>query len=373
MRSKADLSVIILTHNEAIHIERAIRSVAPIATNVFVVDSLSTDQTAALAQALGATVVQHKFVNHAHQFQWALDNLSINTEWIMRLDADEVLTPELIDEIRRTLPLLAPEISGANLRRRHIFLGRWIKHGGRYPLKLLRIWRKGSAKVEQRWMDEHMVLLHGRAVTFRHDFSDYSLNDLSAFTDKHNRYATREAVDRLNQEFGLFASDAAVAAGASNSQARLKRLVKQHLYNRLPLLTGPLFYFLWRYIAQAGFLDGRAGLIYHVMQGFWYRFLVEAKVLELRRVVSNLRTPAEMRAELARLTGLAIERPARDVRPLVEGFRGRASYGVLVSVSVDLRIRDGSSFQDIEVAETPPRPGDIARWAFSDGTFGIRR
>jgi glycosyltransferase involved in cell wall biosynthesis len=322
MRPNAELSVIMLTHNEAIHIERAIRSVVAIATNVFVVDSFSGDHTAALAQSLGATVVQHEFVNYAQQFQWALDNLQINTEWIIRLDADEVFTPELIDEIRRTLPLLAPEISGLNLKRRHIFLGHWIKHGGRYPLKLLRIWRKGAAKIEQRWMDEHIVLLYGRAVTCRHDFSDHNLNDLSAFTEKHNRYATREAIDRLNQEFGLFANDAAVAAGASNSQARLKRLIKEHLYNRLPLGAGPLFYFLWRYIAQLGFLDGRPGLIYHFLQGFWYRFLVEAKVLELRHAVSNLRTPAEMRAELTRLTGLAIERPVRDVRPPVEGLRG---------------------------------------------------
>jgi len=179
----------------------------------------------------------------------------------MRLDADEVLTPELIEEILHELPQLQPEVTGVNLKRRHIFLGCWIKHGGRYPLTLLRIWRKGAAKIEQRWMDEHMVLLHGRAMIFEHDFTDHNLNNLTFFTEKHNKYATREAIDRLNEECGLFARDDAVSDGASSLQARVKRLVKQRLYNRLPFAMGPLCYFLWRYLVLLGFLGGRRGII----------------------------------------------------------------------------------------------------------------
>lgn len=306
-RPRVNLAVIILTYNEARHIERAIASLEGVATEIIVIDSFSTDRTVDLARSLGVTVLQHAFVTQAQQFQWALDNAPMIAEWIMRLDADEVLGPELVEEMSAKLPALPADIVGINLKRRHIFMGRWIRHGGRYPLTLLRIWRRGYGRVENRWMDEHIVVWGGRTVTFDNDFADHSLTDLTFFTEKHNKYATREAIDRLNEECGLFACDGAVSAGASSAQARMKRFAKDRFYNRLPFGVGPLSYFLWRYFAQAGFLDGREGLIYHFLQGFWYRFLVEAKVLELRRAVARLHDPAEIKTELARLTGLTID------------------------------------------------------------------
>ena len=301
------LAVVILTYNEERHIGRALEAVAPIATDVYVVDSGSSDKTVAIAQAHGAIVLHHPFVNHAQQFQWALENAPIQADWLMRLDADEVVEPNLCAALAAQLPRLDPDVVGVNLNRKHIFLGRWIRFGGRYPLVLLRIWRRGHGRIENRWMDEHMIVWGGRSVTIDGGFADHNLNDLTFFTDKHNKYATREAIDRLNKEFGLFARDDAVSTGASSAQARIKRSLKEGLYNRLPFGVGPLGYFLWRYIGQLGFLDGREGLIYHFLQGFWYRFLVEAKVLELRRAVSHVHGPAEIKAELARLTGLAIE------------------------------------------------------------------
>lgn len=300
------ITVFILTYNERRHIERAIRSLAGLDASVVVIDSFSTDDTVELAKSLGAKVVPRKFLVYAEQFQWALDNVPIETEWVMRLDADEVLSPELVDELRQRLPQLPSNVTGVNLNRRHVFLDRWIRHGGRYPLTLLRVWRNGAGRIEQRLMDEHIVLRHGESVTFESDFSDHNLQDLGFFTDKHNKYATREAIDRLNEELHFLPQDAGVSDGGSNAQAGRKRLVKQMIYNRLPYGLGPLGYFLWRYFAQLGFLDGREGLTYHFLQGFWYRFLVEAKILELRRGVAHLKDPASIRTELARLTGLAL-------------------------------------------------------------------
>lgn len=302
-----NLAVVILTYNEARHIERAIASVEGVATEIIVINSFSTDRTVDLARSLGVTVLQHAFVTQAQQFQWALHNAPITADWVMRLDADEVPSPELVEEISAKLTGLPAEVVGINLKRRHIFMGRWIRHGGRYPLTLLRIWRRGHGRIENRWMDEHIVVSGGRTVTFDNDFADHSLTDLTFFTDKHNKYATREAIDRLNEEFGLFARDDAVSAGASSAQARMKRFVKDRLYNRLAFGVGPLCYFLWRYFMQAGFLDGQEGLVYHFLQGFWYRFLVEAKMLELRRAVARLHDAAEIKTELGRLTGLAID------------------------------------------------------------------
>lgn len=303
--------VIILSFNEERHIERAILSVRTFARRVFVVDSFSTDRTVELARALGAQVVTHEFVNQARQLQWALEQLPLSAPWVMRLDADEIVSAELAQEITGTLPGLPPDVSGVNLRRRHIFMGRWVRHGGRYPLMLLRLWRRGQGAVEDRWMDEHMVVTGGRTVTMTNDFADENLADLSAFTEKHNKYATREAIEVLNQRLDLFPRDAALSAHSASRQAYVKRVVKERIYNRLPFTVSAPMLFLWRYVVRLGFLDGRTGLVYHFLQGYWYRFLVGAKVLELEAAVRGLHDKARIREELERLTGFRLQEPAR--------------------------------------------------------------
>lgn len=302
----SSLAVVILTHDEALHIGRAIDAVSPIASEIFIVDSGSTDATVEIARARGANVLQNPWTNYSTQFQWALDNAPISADWIMRLDADEIIDAPLAVEIARRLPTLGAEVAAVNLKRRHIFLGRWIRHGGRYPLVLTRIWRRGQGRIEARWMDEHIIVWGGTTVTFVHPFSDHNLNDLTFFTDKHNRYASREAADVLIRRHALFPTDDALAQAASSWQASLKRLVKERLYNHLPFPAATLGYFLGRYIIQLGFLDGREGLIYHWLQGYWYRFLVGAKIMEFERALTGLSTIDEKRSLLSRLTGLPL-------------------------------------------------------------------
>ncbi len=268
---------------------------------VFVVDSGSTDDTVAIAEANGARVLHHPWRNYAEQFQWALENVGTEAEWVMRLDADEVIEADLAARIAGELPGLPADVVGVSLDRRHIFMGRWIRHGGRYPLRLLRIFRRGHGRIEQRWMDEHIIVEGGRTVHFDGGFADHNLNDLSYFIAKHNSYATREAIDVLNQRLGLFGGDAALGAGSGSRQAERKRWIKEQVYNRLPFTLASLGYFLWRYVGQLGFLDGREGLVYHLLQGFWYRFLVGAKLLELERGIAGLTDKA---AILARTRGV---------------------------------------------------------------------
>ncbi|MGJ4996979.1 glycosyltransferase family 2 protein [Bradyrhizobium sp. HKCCYLS3077] len=300
------LAVVILTHNEERHIARALTSVAEIATEVFVIDSFSSDRTVELARAAGATVLQNKFINYAKQFQWGLDNAPITATWVMRLDADEIIESDLARRINAELPGLPTDVVGINLKRKHIFQGRWIRHGGRYPLLLLRIWRRGHGRIENRWMDEHMLLWGGRTVTFEGGFSDHNLNDLTFFTEKHNKYATREAIDVVNQRRQLFPRDTDLPTKGSR-QAAIKRWVKETLYNNIPYQISATAYFLYRMIIQLGFLDGKEGLVYHTLQGFWYRFLVGAKVSELEAAIHDLKDPTAIRGELRRLTGLAID------------------------------------------------------------------
>lgn len=297
------LAVVILTYNESIHLDRALDSIAGIASQVLVVDSGSTDATVAIAESRGATVLVHPFVNQAQQFQWALDSAPIESQWVMRLDADEVVEPDLAEEIRRELPRLPTDVVGINLDRKHIFMDRWVRHGGRYPVRMLRIWRRGHGRIEQRWMDEHIVVQGGRTVTFRGGFADHNLNDLSYFTDKHNKYATREAIEVINQRYDLFPRDETLNSASASWQVSMKRWGKEKVYNRIPFTVSSTLYFLWRYFFQLGFLDGRSGLVYHFLQGWWYRFLVGAKVMELERAIAHLGDKDAIRTELGRLTG----------------------------------------------------------------------
>lgn len=301
--SNKNLAVVILTHNESMHIQRSIESVKSIASEIFVIDSGSKDQTVKIAEENGAVVLHHPFVNYAKQFQWALDNAPITADWTMRLDADEIIEEDLQKEIQEKLHDLPTNVVGINLKRKHIFMNRWVKHGGRYPLVLLRIWRTGHGRIEDRWMDEHMVISGGETVTFKGGFADHNLNDLTFFTDKHNKYATREAIDVINQKLNLFARDESLNTESASFQASIKRIAKEKIYNKIPFTIAALAYFIYRYIFQLGFLDGRSGLIYHFLQGYWYRFLVGAKIMELEKAIEGMIDKKEILKEISRLTG----------------------------------------------------------------------
>lgn len=301
--SKCDVDVIILTFNEGMHIERALKSVSLFANKVFIVDSGSTDKTVELALKHNAVILKNTFVNQAQQFQWALENATHTSPWLMRLDADEIIEPDLALEISQKLSKLPSDVVGINLKRKHIFMDRWVRHGGRYPLLMLRIWRNGQGRIENRWMDEHMIVWGGRTVTFDGGFADHNLQDLSYFIDKHNKYATREAIEVINQRLNLFPRDHGLTSAGASLQASVKRFIKEHIYNRIPYTVSAFGYFVWRYIFQLGFLDGRSGLTYHFLQGYWYRFLVGAKIMELERAVSHLTDKHDIAVELSRLTG----------------------------------------------------------------------
>ncbi|MFQ2430513.1 glycosyltransferase family 2 protein [Aeromonas caviae] len=275
-----NLSVLILTFNEEKHIARCIESLSTFAKNVFVVDSYSTDKTVEIARSKGAHVYQNKWVNYANQFQWGLDNCPIETEWVMRMDADEYVLPTLADEITETLNShVDNDLSGFFIKRRVLFKDKWIKNGGYYPTWLLRVWRYERGKIEERWMDEHIKLTFGNTVQLKNDLVDDNLNDLTWWTNKHNNYATREAIDVLNTIYNFKKYDE-VQPNLLGTQEQRRRKLK-HLYVKLPLFIRPFIYFIYRYFIKLGFLDGKQGLMWHFLQGFWYRFLVDAKLYEV--------------------------------------------------------------------------------------------
>ena len=277
---KLDISVIILTYNEEKHIERCIRSLLTFTEKVFIVDSGSTDNTVKMAESLGAKVVFNPWVTYAAQFNFGIENNPFQTQWLMRMDADEYVMPDLAAEINQTLLTLNDKITGIYVKRRVMFMNQWIRYGGYYPIWLLRLWRRNKGICEELWMDEHIKLSEGETVQFKNDIVDHNLNNLTWWTQKHNLYAIREVIDLLDMKYN-FAGSERVIAKLFGTQEQRKRFLKLK-YASLPLFTRPFLYFLYRYFVKLGFLDGKKGLIWHFLQGLWYRFLVDAKLHEVK-------------------------------------------------------------------------------------------
>lgn len=276
-----DLTVIILTLNEEIHIKRCLDRIIPIAKKVYIVDSPSTDKTQEIATECGAEIVVNKWPgNHAKQLNWALDNLKIDTEWILRLDADEYLTDELIAELYEKLPNLEDNISAIVLPLKRMFMGRHIKRGTA-DVSMIRIFKKGKVRCEERLMDEHMNILEGVATTFDGAFVDDNINSIGFFTEKHNGYATKEAIVAICDELGLKNNK-----GELSETTKAKRAQKDKYYS-MPLFFRAFIYFCIRYFLSGGFLDGKEGFLWHFLQGWWYRTLVDAKIFEIKSKCGN--------------------------------------------------------------------------------------
>lgn len=300
-----DITAIILTFNESLHLRRCIESLQGFADSVVVVDSYSTDDTQQIAESLGVAFLQNPWVNHAHQFNWALDNAGIETEWIFRIDADEYIEEGLKQEIARVLPQADNDLCGFFVRRKYVFLGQWIRRGVMYPVEVLRLFRRGAGSIEQRWMDEHIVLNRGYSVSLLGNIVDDNLNCVSWWVDKHNKYATLEMLELLNLKYSFMSSDDAMAQQASG-QAKLKRWLKTAVYAKLPYFVRPLLYFVYRYFFKLGFLDGVKGFAFHFMQGCWYRCLVDLKLLEAERWIGSEKDAMAIKEILKSKTGLGL-------------------------------------------------------------------
>jgi glycosyltransferase involved in cell wall biosynthesis len=269
------LNVIILTHQEELNLPHALRSLKGLDSEIFVVDSGSTDHTVEIAKAAGARVYTHPFESQARQLNWALDTLPLAAPWTLRLDADERLTEDLAIEIGRVIASPLGDVAGYLTKRRVYFWGRWIRFGGYYPTWLVRLWRTGMARSDDMWMDEHMIIANGKIGRLTHDLIDENHKGLTFWIDKHNRYSDREVIS-MNQ---------ALVEGApqrvGGAVAR-KRFFKNVIYGRSPLFLRAIAYGLLRYFILLGFLDGGPGFVFHFLQGFWYRLIIDAKLYERR-------------------------------------------------------------------------------------------
>lgn len=271
------IDVIMLTKNESLNLPFSLPSVTPWAKNVFVVDSESTDGTQQLAESLGAKVVTRPWLGYAAQKNWALDTLPLEAPWTLILDADEVILPELRDEmlaIAKRDPADVPE-AGYHLNRYFIFLGKRIRHCGYYPSWNLRFFKHGTARYEDRAVHEHMNV-DGPTGFLKGHMEHYDRRGLEDYIAKHNRYSTLEAQALLEEQ------TCSLPARFFGGPLERRRWLKTRLYPKLPAKW--FFRFGYSYVLKLGFLDGLTGLRFCLFLAS-YDLFIQLKLAELKQHV----------------------------------------------------------------------------------------
>ena len=277
---KIPVSVIIAARNEAKNLPRCLQALKEFG-DVYVIDSQSTDDTVEIARSLGAQVVQfHYSGGWPKKRQWAMNTLPLAHDWILLLDADEVLTSELTEEIRSAIS--NPEIDGYSILLRTWFLGRALRHGD-VGLWKLALFRRDKGRFECRLKDQDIsmadmevhehIVVDGATSRLRNPVIHHNLESLSRYIQKHDEYSNWES--RVLLERG---DDKELRPSLLGTQAQRRRWLKRKLF---ALPGSPVLLFLYRYVFRFGFMDGVPGLIYCGFQAV-QMFHTKAKIYELK-------------------------------------------------------------------------------------------
>ncbi|GAB4244802.1 MAG: glycosyltransferase family 2 protein [Saprospiraceae bacterium] len=283
-----DFSFVVLTYNEEIHLPRLLESIKELGAPVFVLDSGSTDRTLKIAEEYGAIVAVHPFENHPKQWAYALDHFPVTTPWIIGLDADQIVTPELFELLRNFSDNQVPaDVNGIFFNRKNYFKGRWIRYGGYFPKYLLKMFRKGVGQSDLSQNMDHRFVVPGKHLVWNKGYlieENLKENDIAFWIEKHNRYSTLQAHEEFERRRGIRAAN---GKGRFFGHPDERILWLKNLWWRAPLYLRPFLYFFWRYFLQLGFLDGKQGFVFHFLQAFWYRLLVDIKIDELKKADKN--------------------------------------------------------------------------------------
>lgn len=286
MDIKVPISAIIMTYNEEKNIEKCLKSIRDWADEVIVVDSFSTDDTLDIAKKYTDKIYQNKYDGGPQQWQWALKSIPIKNNWIFAIDADFIVTTELWKEISISLDRLNDEMSGFYVRHKQVFKGKSILHGGLYPNYWLRLFRKDKVKMDKSDLVDARFYVFGKTRKLEYDVIEYNLKDEDLFfwIEKQNKFAKKQAQEEIERKKRL---KNYTISPSIYSLLDKRKLFLKNFYYRLPLFIRPFLYFFYRYIICVGFLDGKAGLIYHFTQGLLYRILVDLYIFEI--VLQNKR------------------------------------------------------------------------------------
>ncbi len=274
-------SFIILTYNEEMHLPRLLQSIAGLSAPVFILDSGSTDRTIEIGKEFGAVLMQHLFENHPKQWDFALKNFLVQTPWVICLDADQVVTPELKHYLINFREDDYTGVDGIYFNRKNFFKGKWIKHGGYYPFYLLKMIRFGVGYSDINENMDHRFVVHGKTEIWKDGYlleENLKENNIRFWIDKHNRYSDLVAQEEVERMASARAQTVKPNFWGSPDERTAWR---KQLWWKLPRYIRPLLYFTQRMIFQLGIFDGRTGIIFHFLQGFWFRLIVDIKIDEI--------------------------------------------------------------------------------------------
>lgn len=275
------VTFLVLVRNEEAHIKRCLDNLVQFKADIYIVDSQSSDRTLEIASSYPTEIFQSVESDFAGKLNWALDNITFKSDWIVRVDADEILDPFFLIELGNIdESLIGKNVSGLTITRKIFFREKFLRFGGLYPRKSLRVWRTGKAYCESRLLDEHMIMSDGDVDCLNSFISDIPLISIGDWINKHNHYASLEAQQCLDS---LLKESVKFKISFLFDQSQLIRYVKESIYYRLPLYIRPFLNFFYTYIIRLGFLDGQNGFIWAVLHSFWYRFLVDIKVSEMSK------------------------------------------------------------------------------------------
>lgn len=266
-----------MTKNEEKNIVGCLKSMRGFAKRCVVIDCGSNDRTVELAKKYGADVYFHEFEYYAKQFNWGIENCDIDTEWIIRLDADERFPAKLNKEIERLINSnKGKPMNGITIEADLYFLGRCMKHGIRNKRKMM-LFKKSCGCIEDRRRDAHSIISEGYSESTKHRFVHYDFKDIDSYIKKYNWYATREMQDYIDFVHGAetdINTDEAILA---------QRKKKFGVYYKAPKFTRCWLWFIYNYIFRLGFLDGKEGLVFCFLECYWYRFVVDSKIYEYEK------------------------------------------------------------------------------------------
>lgn len=271
-------SFIILTFNEDIHLPRLLDSIKSLNAKVFILDSGSTDQTKTIASEFGAEVKVNAFVNHPQQWDHALKNFKVETPWTIGLDADQILTPELLQLLSNFRNEDYEDLDGIYFNRKNFFQGKWIRYGGYYPIYLLKMFRTGIGYSDLNENMDHRFIVPGKTIVWKKGHileENLKENDIEFWYRKHQKYSeliAQEEIERM-QNIRIQSLRPTLLGNPDEKKAWLKRI-----WWNLPLGIRPYLYFGYRMILQFGIFDGRKGIYFHYLHALWFRLQVDKKI-----------------------------------------------------------------------------------------------
>ncbi len=284
----SNISVVILTFNEEQHLPRLLNSIKGLEANLYIIDSGSTDKTLEIAKQYNATVLYNKFENHPKQWHFALTNINFSTPWIIGLDADHIVSEQLFTKLKKFNEQAIPsDVNGIYFNRHNYFKGKRLKYGGYKNKYLLKMFRTGKGQSDLNENMDHRFIVEGKTIVW-HDgiLKEENLkeNEISFWLNKHNRYSdlvAQEEVERINK----LRSQTIKPSFWGSPDQRIAWF--KSIWWRLPLYWRPFFYFTYRFFFKLGFLDSKEGRLFHFLQGFWFRLIVDVKIDEILKTKNN--------------------------------------------------------------------------------------